>query len=86
MRRQQLRFDDLVHLVLFQLHVHNRQRRYFDERAVIVPYAIDNWHTMQLPQSVSDFYDMSQSTTPTNHLVFTHRFRSDAQHERLRNP
>lgn len=52
-RRQQIRFDDLVHLLMYNLSLHNRQRRYFDVDGVIVPYAIDNWHTLQLTPRVS---------------------------------
>lgn len=46
-RRLQLKLDDLVHLLVFNLSVHN-ERRYFDVTKVIVPYAIDNWHALQL--------------------------------------
>lgn len=51
-RRLQLKLDDLVHLLLYNLSVHN-ERRYFDVTKVIVPYAIGNWHALQLLPTVS---------------------------------
>lgn len=51
-RRQQITFDDLVHLLLYNLSVHNEQRSYFEVAGVIVPYAIDNWHMLQLTPEV----------------------------------
>lgn len=51
-RRLRIDADDLVHLLLFNLSVHNA-RKYFDLAKVIVPYAIDNWQALQLRKTVS---------------------------------
>ena len=51
-RRLELKWVDLVHLMLYNLTVYNA-KKYYDLDTVIVPYAIDNWNTLQLPPRVS---------------------------------
>lgn len=50
-RRLELKWVDLVHLMLYNLTVYNA-KKYYDLDTVIVPYAIDNWNTLQLPPRV----------------------------------
>lgn len=51
-RRLELKWVDLVHLMLYNLTVYNA-KKYYDLDTVIVPYANDNWNTLQLPPRVS---------------------------------
>ena len=53
-RRLELKWVDLVHLMLYNLTVYNA-KKYYDLDTVIVPYANDNWNTLQLPPRVSYF-------------------------------
>ncbi|KAJ8672774.1 hypothetical protein QAD02_004034 [Eretmocerus hayati] len=52
-RRLELKWVDLVHLMLYNLTVYNA-KKYYDLDTVIVPYANENWHTLQLPPKVRD--------------------------------
>lgn len=42
---------DLAHLVLYNLTAYNAPN-YFDLDNVIMPYIMDNWHALQLPEKV----------------------------------
>lgn len=53
-RRLEIKWVDLVHLMLYNLTVYNA-KKYYDLDTVIVPYANENWNTLQLPPRVS-FY------------------------------
>lgn len=53
-RRLEMKWVDLVHLILYNLTVYNA-KKYYDLDTVIVPYASDNWYTLQLPPRVRDF-------------------------------
>ncbi|XP_043276168.1 PHD finger protein 19 [Venturia canescens] len=52
-RRLELKWVDLVHLMLYNLTVYNA-KKYYDLDTVIIPYANDNWNTLQLPPRVRD--------------------------------
>lgn len=52
LRRLQMKIEDLVHLMLFNLAIHNK-KKYYDVSNVIVPYALGNWHALQLRPNVS---------------------------------
>ncbi|OXU21540.1 hypothetical protein TSAR_004090 [Trichomalopsis sarcophagae] len=52
-RRLELKWVDLVHLMLYNLTVYNA-KKYYDLDTVIVPYANDNWNTLQLPPRIRD--------------------------------
>lgn len=53
-RRLEMKWVDLVHLMLYNLTVYNA-KKYYDLDTVIVPYANDNWLTLQLPPRVRLF-------------------------------
>jgi len=53
-RRLEMKWVDLVHLMLYNLTVYNA-KKYYDLDTVIVPYANDNWLTLQLPPRVGVF-------------------------------
>lgn len=52
LRKLDMKFDDLVHLLLFNLNKHNNLDYYHVDK-VIVPYALGNWHALQLRPTVS---------------------------------
>lgn len=55
-RRQQIDdMDDVVQLLLFNLHVHHPGKEFFGLNDVILPYAIDNWQMLQLKRKVCVF-------------------------------
>lgn len=47
-----MKWVDLVHLMLYNLTVYNA-KKYYDLDTVIIPYANDNWYTLQLPPRVN---------------------------------
>lgn len=47
-----MKWDDLVHLMLYNLTVYH-SKKYYDLDNVILPYINDNWHALQLPATVS---------------------------------
>lgn len=51
LRRIELRWLDLAHLALYNLTAYN-SRKYFDLDAVIMPYIMDNWDALQLPDKM----------------------------------
>lgn len=51
LRRFAIDWVDLVHLLIFNLTVYNHNK-YYDLDAVILPYAHDNWHALQLSAKV----------------------------------
>jgi len=58
-RRLEMKWVDLVHLMLYNLTVYNA-KKYYDLDTVIIPYANDNWYTLQLPPRVNVLrYDLS---------------------------
>lgn len=54
-RRLEMKWVDLVHLMLYNLTVYNA-KKYYDLDTVIIPYANDNWYTLQLPPRVKVLY------------------------------
>ncbi|XP_045467629.1 uncharacterized protein LOC123676031 [Harmonia axyridis] len=50
-RRLEMKWDDLVHLMLYNLTVYH-SKKYYDLDSVILPYINDNWHALQLPATV----------------------------------
>ncbi|XP_033226981.1 uncharacterized protein LOC117179371 isoform X2 [Belonocnema kinseyi] len=52
-RRLEIKWVDLVHLMLYNLTVYNA-KKYYDLDTVIVPYANENWNTLQLPPRIRD--------------------------------
>ncbi|KAM0736465.1 Metal-response element-binding transcription factor 2 [Formica fusca] len=52
-RRLEMKWVDLVHLMLYNLTVYNA-KKYYDLDTVIIPYANDNWYTLQLPPRIRD--------------------------------
>ncbi|XP_070510889.1 metal-response element-binding transcription factor 2 isoform X2 [Cardiocondyla obscurior] len=52
-RRLELKWVDLVHLMLYNLTVYNA-KKYYDLDTIIIPYANDNWLTLQLPPQIRD--------------------------------
>lgn len=54
-RRLEMKWVDLVHLMLYNLTVYNA-KKYYDLDTVIIPYANDNWYTLQLPPRVRVLY------------------------------
>ncbi|CAB3237091.1 unnamed protein product [Arctia plantaginis] len=51
LRRLELCWLDLAHLVLYNLTAYNAPN-YFDLDNVIMPYIMDNWHALQLPEKM----------------------------------
>ena len=51
-RRLELKWVDLVHLMVYNLTVHNA-KKYYDLDSEIIPYVNESWDTLQLPSSVS---------------------------------
>lgn len=51
LRRLELCWLDLAHLALYNLTAYNAPN-YFDLDNVIMPYIMDNWHALQLPEKV----------------------------------
>ncbi|XP_022906508.1 polycomb protein Pcl [Onthophagus taurus] len=51
LRRLELKWVDLVHLMLFNLTAYN-SKKYYDLDTIIVPYINDNWHALQLPPKI----------------------------------
>ncbi|KAK0180078.1 hypothetical protein PV327_005757 [Microctonus hyperodae] len=47
-RRLELKWVDLVHLMLYNLTVYNA-KKYYDLDTIIIPYASENWQMLQLP-------------------------------------
>jgi hypothetical protein len=52
LRRLEMKWVDLVHLMLFNLTAYN-SKKYYDLDTTIIPYINDNWHALQLPPKVS---------------------------------
>ncbi|XP_015108629.1 metal-response element-binding transcription factor 2 isoform X1 [Diachasma alloeum] len=50
-RRLELKWVDLVHLMLYNLTVYNA-KKYYDLDTVIIPYAMENWNSLQLPPNI----------------------------------
>ncbi|XP_014357923.2 uncharacterized protein LOC106710398 isoform X1 [Papilio machaon] len=51
LRRLELCWLDLAHLALYNLTAYNAPN-YFDLDTVIMPYILDNWHALQLPEKM----------------------------------
>ena len=51
-RRLELKWVDLVHLMLFNLTVY-QSKKYYDLDSIVIPYINDNWHALQLPPKVN---------------------------------
>ncbi|XP_008545132.1 PHD finger protein 19 [Microplitis demolitor] len=52
-RRLELKWVDLVHLMLYNLTVYNA-KKYYDLDTIIIPYAAENWNLLQLPSRIRD--------------------------------
>lgn len=52
-RRLEMKWVDLIHLMLFNLTTFN-SRKYFDLDSVLIPYIRDNWHGLQLPLKIAN--------------------------------
>lgn len=52
LRRLEISWPEIVHLLIYNLSKHNSSMKYFDLHSVIIPYAIDNWENLQLSSSV----------------------------------
>lgn len=52
LRRLEMKWVDLVHLMIFNLTSYN-SKKYYDLDSVVIPYINDNWHALQLPPKVS---------------------------------
>ncbi|XP_020293472.1 metal-response element-binding transcription factor 2 [Pseudomyrmex gracilis] len=52
-RRLEMKWVDLVHLILYNLTVYHA-KKYYDLDTVIIPYANDNWYFLQLPSRIRD--------------------------------
>ncbi|CAG9857001.1 unnamed protein product [Phyllotreta striolata] len=52
-RRLEMKWVDLVHLMLFNLTAYN-SKKYYDLDAVVIPYINDNWHALQLPPKIAN--------------------------------
>ncbi|CAH1119083.1 unnamed protein product [Phaedon cochleariae] len=53
LRRLEMKWVDLVHLMLFNLTAFN-SKKYYDLDTVVVPYINDNWHALQLPPKITN--------------------------------
>lgn len=71
-----MKFEDIIHLILFNLTIHNTTAKYFDVSKIIVPYAIDNWHALQLPPNFKcmEFPGFKEKLVNTLN-VHTNRFK-----------
>ncbi|CAG9772892.1 unnamed protein product [Ceutorhynchus assimilis] len=52
-RRLEIKWVDLVHLMLYNLTVHHC-KKYYDLDSVVIPYISDNWHALQLPPKMAN--------------------------------
>ncbi|XP_050508202.1 polycomb protein Pcl [Diabrotica virgifera virgifera] len=52
-RRLEMKWVDLVHLMLFNLTAYN-SKKYYDLDSVVIPYINDNWHALQLPPKITN--------------------------------
>jgi polycomb-like protein 2 len=52
LRRLEMKWVDLVHLMLFNLTAYN-SKKYYDLDTTIIPYINDNWHALQLPPKIA---------------------------------
>lgn len=52
-RRLEMKWVDLVHLMLFNLTVHHC-KKYYDLDTVVIPYISDNWHALQLAPKMAN--------------------------------
>ncbi|XP_030756320.1 PHD finger protein 1 [Sitophilus oryzae] len=53
LRRLEMKWVDLVHLMLFNLTVYNC-KKYYDLDTVVIPYISDNWHALQLEPKMAN--------------------------------
>ncbi|KAK9707915.1 Polycomb-like MTF2 factor 2 [Popillia japonica] len=64
LRRLELKWVDLVHLMLFNLTAYN-SKKYYDLDTIVIPYINDNWHALQLPPKI---FNVSKSERRENIL------------------
>lgn len=55
LQRLQMKIEEVVELILFNLTVY-QNKRFYDVLRVIVPYARDNWSALQLSPNVSSIF------------------------------
>ncbi|KAG5896495.1 hypothetical protein JTB14_005872 [Gonioctena quinquepunctata] len=53
LRRLEVKWVDLVHLMIFNLTAYN-SKKYYDLDTVVIPYINDNWHALQLPPKIAN--------------------------------
>lgn len=53
LRRLEMNWTDLIHLLLFNLSYHNRPTKHFDLLDVLTPYFMELNQVLQLPDYVS---------------------------------
>nr|CAH7722633.1 unnamed protein product [Callosobruchus chinensis] len=53
LRRLEMKWVDVVHLMLFNLTAYN-VKKYYDLDTVVIPYINDNWHALQLPPKIAN--------------------------------
>nr|XP_023026268.1 polycomb protein Pcl [Leptinotarsa decemlineata]XP_023026271.1 polycomb protein Pcl [Leptinotarsa decemlineata] len=53
LRRLEMKWVDLVHLMIFNLTAYN-SKKYYDLDTVVIPYINDNWHALQLPPKIAN--------------------------------
>ncbi|KAJ8985691.1 hypothetical protein NQ317_014340 [Molorchus minor] len=53
LRRLEMKWVDLVHLMLFNLTAYNC-KKYYDLDTIVIPYINDNWHALQLPPKIAN--------------------------------
>lgn len=71
-RRLEMKWVDLVHLMLYNLTVYNA-KKYYDLDTVIIPYANDNWLTLQLPPRVRIIIGIfTKQINLYNHSIFNY--------------
>lgn len=52
-RRLEMTWNELVHLIFYNLSQHEPNKHFYDVSKVIVPYLIELWDVLQLPKHVS---------------------------------
>lgn len=83
-RRLEMKWVDLIHLMLFNLTTYN-SKKYFDLDGVLIPYIRDNWHGLQLPLKIancttSERRSITLAVLTTNRNRFKLKINSTAQH------
>lgn len=67
LRRLEINWTDLIHLMLFNLTFYNRPTTHFDLVNVLTPYFMELANNLQLPEYVSSFIEPDHKL-----LIFDH--------------